>query len=196
MWLRVESGKFLCLSNPYGINRTLCTVGQGDGQRDSYWGVLIHESIKALYGMLGPLLRNHLPVPQEIGGIEVIEKENLIEKCRRAFWIFHRKAAARPQVKRVKGMGLMLGLEFWFLKWRSFRKRTLSTTNISSHGWRAATNTFEGINRHEILPKKIWINFWALIRKLAWFYILDISKDKCGCSYHGTADRWGTKYHP
>jgi acetylornithine aminotransferase len=46
--------------------------------------------------------------------LEVIEEENLIENAAKLGSYFTKKATEIPQVKRVKGKGLMLGLEFGF----------------------------------------------------------------------------------
>ena len=46
--------------------------------------------------------------------LEVLEKENLISNASQLGVYFYEKAAKIPQVKRVKGRGLMLGLEFDF----------------------------------------------------------------------------------
>ena len=78
-------------------------------------GILIHESIKASFGLLGTTFGgNHLACVATMAVLEVLEKENLMENASRLGIYFYEKAAEIPQVKRVKGRGLMLGLEFEF----------------------------------------------------------------------------------
>ncbi|MCM4150719.1 aspartate aminotransferase family protein [Arenibacter sp. N53] len=109
-----RSGKFFAFQH-YGIKPDIITVAKGMGNGFPIGGVLIHESIKASYGMLGTTFGgNHLACAAGLAVLEVIEKENLIENAAELFEYFKAKAAAIPQVKRVKGMGLMLGLEFDF----------------------------------------------------------------------------------
>ena len=109
-----RSGKFFAFQH-YGIKPDIITVAKGMGNGFPIGGVLIHDSIKASYGMLGTTFGgNHLACAAGLAVLEVIEKENLIENAAELFEYFKEKAASIPQVKRVKGMGLMLGLEFDF----------------------------------------------------------------------------------
>ena len=109
-----RSGKFFAFQH-YGIKPDIITVAKGMGNGFPIGGVLIHESIKASYGMLGTTFGgNHLACAAGLAVLEVIEKEGLLENAANLFEYFKEKAADIPQVKRVKGMGLMLGLEFDF----------------------------------------------------------------------------------
>lgn len=109
-----RSGKFFAFQH-YGIKPDIITVAKGMGNGFPIGGVLIHESIKASYGLLGTTFGgNHLACAAGLAVLEVIEKENLIVNAAELFEYFKEKAASIPQVKRVKGMGLMLGLEFDF----------------------------------------------------------------------------------
>ncbi|MDO6601201.1 aspartate aminotransferase family protein [Arenibacter palladensis] len=109
-----RSGKFFAFQH-FGIKPDIITVAKGMGNGFPIGGVLIHESIKASYGMLGTTFGgNHLACAAGLAVLEVIEKENLLENAANLFEYFKEKAAFIPQVKRVKGMGLMLGLEFDF----------------------------------------------------------------------------------
>jgi len=78
-------------------------------------GILIHDSIKAKYGLLGTTFGgNHLACIATLAVLEVLEKENLIANAEELGNYFTEKAREIPEVKRVKGRGLMLGLEFDF----------------------------------------------------------------------------------
>jgi len=57
---------------------------------------------------------NHLACAATMAVLEVLKEENLIENARKLENYFRGLAAEIPQIKRVKGRGLMLGLEFSF----------------------------------------------------------------------------------
>ncbi|GGW34040.1 aspartate aminotransferase family protein [Arenibacter certesii] len=109
-----RSGKFFAFQH-FNIKPDIITIAKGMGNGFPIGGVLIHDSIKASYGLLGTTFGgNHLACAAGLAVLEVIEKENLIENSAELFDYFMLKAATIPQVKQVKGMGLMLGLEFDF----------------------------------------------------------------------------------
>ena len=128
-----RSGKFFAFQH-YGIKPDIITVAKGMGNGFPIGGVLIHESIKASYGMLGTTFGgNHLACAAGLAVLEVIEKENLLENAANLFEYFKEKAAAIPQVKRVKGMGLMLGLEFDF-EVAELRKKLIHNQHMFTGG--------------------------------------------------------------
>ena len=128
-----RSGKFFAFQH-YGIKPDIITVAKGMGNGFPIGGVLIHESIKASYGMLGTTFGgNHLACAAGLAVLEVIEKENLIENAAHLFEYFKEKAAAIPQVRRVKGMGLMLGLEFDF-EVAELRKKLIHNQHMFTGG--------------------------------------------------------------
>lgn len=109
-----RSGKFFAFQH-HDINPDIITIAKGMGNGFPIGGVLIHESIKASYGLLGTTFGgNHLACAAGLAVLEVIEQEFLIENTNKLYEYFKSKAAKIPQVKRVKGKGLMLGLEFDF----------------------------------------------------------------------------------
>ncbi|HCO84406.1 MAG TPA: aspartate aminotransferase family protein [Arenibacter sp.] len=128
-----RSGKFFAFQH-YGIKPDIITVAKGMGNGFPIGGVLIHESIKASYGMLGTTFGgNHLACAAGLAVLEVIEKENLLENAAHLFEYFKEKAAAIPQVRRVKGMGLMLGLEFDF-EVAELRKKLIHNQHMFTGG--------------------------------------------------------------
>lgn len=128
-----RSGKFFAFQH-YGIQPDIITVAKGMGNGFPIGGVLIHESIKASYGMLGTTFGgNHLACAAGLAVLEVIEKENLIDNAAELFEYFKEKAASIPQVKRVKGMGLMLGLEFDF-EVAELRKKLIHNQHMFTGG--------------------------------------------------------------
>ncbi len=109
-----RSGKFFGFQH-HNIKPNIISVAKGMGNGFPVGGILIHEDIKASYGLLGTTFGgNHLACVATLAVLEVLEKENLIENSKVLGEYFRHKAAAVPQVKRVKGRGLMLGLEFDF----------------------------------------------------------------------------------
>jgi acetylornithine aminotransferase len=109
-----RSGKFFGFQH-HNIQPDIISIAKGMGNGFPVGGVLIHESIKAKYGMLGTTFGgNHLACAATMAVLEVIEKENLIANAEELGVYFNEKAKEIPQVKRVKGRGLMLGLEFDF----------------------------------------------------------------------------------
>eukprot|EP01013_Petalomonas_cantuscygni_P002277 TRINITY_DN12316_c0_g1_i1.p1 TRINITY_DN12316_c0_g1~~TRINITY_DN12316_c0_g1_i1.p1 ORF type:complete len:375 (-),score=-11.18 TRINITY_DN12316_c0_g1_i1:607-1731(-) len=109
-----RSGKFFAFQH-HNIQPDIISIAKGMGNGFPVGGILIHESIKAKYGMLGTTFGgNHLACAATMAVLEVIEKENLISNAKELGEYFNEKAKEIPQVKRVKGKGLMLGLEFDF----------------------------------------------------------------------------------
>ena len=109
-----RSGKFFAFQH-HNIQPDIVSIVKGMGNGFPVGGILIHESIKAKYGMLGTTFGgNHLACAATMAVLEVIEKENLISNAKELGEYFNEKAKEIPQVKRVKGKGLMLGLEFDF----------------------------------------------------------------------------------
>ena len=78
-------------------------------------GILIHEKFKPSYGLLGTTFGgNHLACAASLAVLEVLEKENLTENAAQLGSYFKEKATEIPEIKKVKGKGLMIGLEFDF----------------------------------------------------------------------------------
>ena len=77
--------------------------------------ILIHPDIKAKYWMLGTTFGgNHLACSASLAVLDVLKKDRLQEKTKTLERYFRDQAAEIPEVKNVKGSGLMLGLEFDF----------------------------------------------------------------------------------
>jgi acetylornithine aminotransferase len=109
-----RTGKFFGFQH-HGITPDLIAMAKGMGNGFPIGGVLIHENFKARYGMLGTTFGgNHLACAAGLAVLEVIEAEGLIENARRMENVFRSMADEIHMVKRVKGRGLMLGLEFDF----------------------------------------------------------------------------------
>lgn len=109
-----RSGKFFAFQH-HGIEPDIISIAKGMGNGFPVGGVLIHEKFKPSYGLLGTTFGgNHLACAASLAVLEVIEKENLIENAATLGDYFREKAAEIPEIKKVKGKGLMIGLEFDF----------------------------------------------------------------------------------
>lgn len=90
-------------------------IAKGMGNGFPIGGVLIDKSIKAKSGMLGTTFGgNHLACAAGVSVLKVIEKENLLKNATELFEYVKEKVAEIPQIKEIKGRGLMIGLEFDF----------------------------------------------------------------------------------
>lgn len=109
-----RSGKFFAFQH-HDIKPDIITIAKGMGNGFPVGGVLIHESIEASYGLLGTTFGgNHLACAACLAVLEVLEDEDLIENAASLHNYFVEKVKEIPQIKKVKGRGLMLGLEFDF----------------------------------------------------------------------------------
>lgn len=109
-----RSGKFFAFQH-HGIKPDIITIAKGMGNGFPVGGVLVHEDIKASYGVLGTTFGgNHLACVASMAVLEVMKKENLVKNAANLYDYFKARATAIPQVKKIKGKGLMLGLEFDF----------------------------------------------------------------------------------
>lgn len=116
-----RSGKFFGFQHHLDAERSrsiepdIISIAKGMGNGFPVGGILIHESIEASYGLLGTTFGgNHLACVATMAVLEVLKKEDLLTNATELGLYFSEKAAEIPQVKRVKGRGLMLGLEFDF----------------------------------------------------------------------------------
>ncbi|GHA29698.1 acetylornithine aminotransferase [Salinimicrobium marinum] len=99
----------------YGIHPEIISIAKGMGNGFPIGGILIDEAIKPEHGILGTTFGgNHLACAAGIAVLEVIEKENLLQNAENQFEYVKEKSAEIPQIKRLYGRGLMIGLEFDF----------------------------------------------------------------------------------
>ncbi len=109
-----RSGKFFA-HQYHGITPDIISVAKGMGNGFPIGGILIAPHIPALHGMLGTTFGgNHLACAAALSVLEVIETENLMDNARITGEYFISQASTLPGVQKVKGKGLMLGLEFDF----------------------------------------------------------------------------------
>lgn len=109
-----RTGDFFAFQK-HGITPHIISMAKGMGNGFPIGGILIHPSIEASYGLLGTTFGgNHLACAASLAVIETIKKEHLMENVQQIATYFMEQATSIPQLKAVKGRGLMLGLEFHF----------------------------------------------------------------------------------
>ncbi|QBA65043.1 aspartate aminotransferase family protein [Muriicola soli] len=109
-----RSGKFFAFQH-HNITPDIISIAKGMGNGFPVGGILIHPKIEAKYGLLGTTFGgNHLACAATLAVLEVLEEENLMANATEIGAYFKECAKQVPQVKRIKGKGLMLGLEFGF----------------------------------------------------------------------------------
>ena len=107
-----RSGKFF--AHQYaGIRPDLITVAKGIGNGFPMAGVLISPKFTPVYGQLGTTFGgNHLACAAAIAVLDVMKEENLIENAGRVGAHLIEELKKFPQIKEVRGLGLMIGMEF------------------------------------------------------------------------------------
>jgi acetylornithine aminotransferase len=109
-----RSGKFFAFQH-YDVTPDIISIAKGMGNGFPIGGILIHPDIESKYGMLGTTFGgNHLACAAGLAVLNTIEDENLIDNVNVISAYFISIAKTIPQIKNIKGRGLMLGLEFDF----------------------------------------------------------------------------------
>ncbi|MCR8668819.1 aminotransferase class III-fold pyridoxal phosphate-dependent enzyme [Aestuariibaculum sp. M13] len=109
-----RSGKFFAFQH-YNVTPEVISIAKGMGNGFPIGGILIHPDIEAKYGMLGTTFGgNHLACAAGLAVLNTIEEEQLIDNVNAMAEYFISIAKNIPQIKNIKGRGLMLGLEFDF----------------------------------------------------------------------------------
>jgi acetylornithine/N-succinyldiaminopimelate aminotransferase len=108
-------GKFFAFQYLEGLKPDIITTAKGMGNGFPIGGVLIHPKFKPKHGMLGTTFGgNHLACAAAIAVLDVLKSEKLIENAAEVGAYAIKKLKQLPGVKEVRGMGLMLGVEFNF----------------------------------------------------------------------------------
>ncbi|HCE55056.1 MAG TPA: aspartate aminotransferase family protein [Lutibacter sp.] len=128
-----RSGKFFAFQY-HNIQPDMITTAKGMGNGFPIGGVLIADKIKAKYGMLGTTFGgNHLACAAGISVLDVMEKEHLMQNVQEVYGYFLQEIATVPKIKKVKGKGLMLGVEFDF-EVGELRKKLIFDKHIFTGG--------------------------------------------------------------
>ena len=128
-----RSGKFFA-HQYHGITPDIISLAKGMGNGFPIGGVMIAPHIEATYGMLGTTFGgNHLACIAALAVLEVLETENLIDNARLTGDYFYSLASKIPGVQKLKGKGLMLGVEFDF-EVAELRKKLIYGEHIFTGG--------------------------------------------------------------
>ncbi|WP_372792558.1 aspartate aminotransferase family protein [Lutibacter sp.] len=128
-----RSGKFFAFQY-HNIQPDIITTAKGMANGFPIGGVLILDKYEAKLGMLGTTFGgNHLACSAAISVLDIIENENLIENVNEVYKYFLKEIKSVPQVKKVKGRGLMLGVEFDF-EVGELRKKLIFDKHIFTGG--------------------------------------------------------------
>lgn len=112
------------------IQPDLISMAKGMGNGFPIGGVLIHPKFEAKSGLLGTTFGGN-PLACAAGNavLHVIEQEQLIKNAARLGAELMEAASSLPRIKEVRGLGLMIGLEFDF-PIADLRKRLLTEHRV------------------------------------------------------------------
>jgi acetylornithine/N-succinyldiaminopimelate aminotransferase len=159
-----RTGDFFAFQK-YKVRPDIIPIAKGMGNGFPIGGILIHPSIKASFGLLGTTFGgNHLACVASLTVLNVIEEENLMQNVKEISTYFIEKAKTVPKLKKVKGRGLMLGLEFDF-PIADIRKKLIYTHKIFT-GSAKNPNVIRILPSLTVKKEHIDIFFDALIREL------------------------------
>lgn len=109
-----RSGQFFAHQH-HGVLADIIPIAKGMGNGFPIGGILISPKFKASYGLLGTTFGgSHLACAAGIAVLDVIEKHDLIDHVNNISAYFVEALKQIPEVKKIKGKGLMLGAEFDF----------------------------------------------------------------------------------
>lgn len=109
-----RTGRFFAFQSA-DIQPDIIAMAKGMGNGFPVGGILIHPKYKARHGLLGHTFGgNHLACAAGLAVLEIFERENLVQKAAKTGQIFMEALAEIPEVKSVRGRGLMIGVAFDF----------------------------------------------------------------------------------
>ena len=109
-----RSGKFFA-HQYHNIKADIICLAKGMGNGFPIGGILIAPHFKASYGLLGTTFGgSHLACAAGIAVLDVIKSEKLMDNVNAVSEYFMNAIQQVPEIIKVKGKGLMLGVEFDF----------------------------------------------------------------------------------
>lgn len=107
-----RTGRFFAHQWVHGLIPDFITMAKGMGNGFPIGGLLISPEFKASYGLLGTTFGgNHLACAAGLAVLEVLEQENLQAKALDLGDRLMEELKKIPQVKEVRGKGLMIGID-------------------------------------------------------------------------------------
>jgi len=107
-----RTGKFF--SHDFaGVNADIYSMAKGMGNGFPVAGIIVAPHIKPKHFMLGTTFGgNHLACAAALAVLEIIEKEKLMGNAVMIGKYLREELSAIPELKNVRGRGLMIGMEF------------------------------------------------------------------------------------
>ncbi|MDD4969551.1 MAG: aminotransferase class III-fold pyridoxal phosphate-dependent enzyme [Paludibacter sp.] len=107
-----RSGKFFAHQHA-DIRPDLITIAKGMGNGFPIGGVLISPAFEASFGLLGTTFGgSHLACTAAIAVLDIMKVEHLLENALKTGNYLMEELNKLPQIKEVRGLGLMIGIEF------------------------------------------------------------------------------------
>ena len=129
-----RSGRFFAHQHS-GIRPDIITVAKGIANGFPMGGVLISPEIPARTGLLGTTVGgNHLACAAAIAVLDVMGNEHLIENAAEVGEYLINELRNIPEVKEVRGRGLMIGLEVEGFTGSELRKKLLFEEHVFTGG--------------------------------------------------------------
>ena len=109
-----RTGRFFAHQHSF-VQPDIISVAKGMGNGFPIGGILINPAIEAKYGLLGTTFGgNHLACAAGLAVLEVIENESLMQNASKMGKYLMEALKSFPQIKEIRGRGLMIGIEFDF----------------------------------------------------------------------------------
>lgn len=107
-----RSGKFF--AHQYsGVKPDIISMAKGIANGFPMGGILISPKFTPVYGQLGTTFGgNHLACTAALAVLDVMEKDHLVDNAAKVGEYLLKELKTIPQIKEVRGRGLMIGLEF------------------------------------------------------------------------------------
>lgn len=150
-----RSGKFFAHQFA-NIEADIISMAKGMGNGFPIGGILIHPKIEAKAGMLGTTFGgNHLACVSSLAVLETLEEEDLLNNAKEVGNFLVEELKNITAIKKIKGKGLMLGVEFDF-GIKDIRSQILNEYHIFT-GASANPNLLRilpplGISKEQIMP--------------------------------------------
>lgn len=109
-----RTGDFFAFQK-YDINPDIICMAKGMGNGFPVGGILIKDHIKPSFGMLGTTFGgNHLACSAVLSVLKTIKEESLLSNTKEMELYFRERISKIKSIIKIKGRGLMLGIEFDF----------------------------------------------------------------------------------
>ncbi len=109
-----RTGKFFAHQH-HAIKADIICLAKGMGNGFPIGGIMIAPKFTASYGLLGTTFGgSHLACAAGIAVLDVLESQKLMENVNAVYAYFTEAIKQVPEIIKVKGKGLMLGVEFDF----------------------------------------------------------------------------------